>query len=74
LPSIAESVLHELEQLSARDQQRALEFVRGVSRRPQGTPIHKLIDLAGTLDDQSAAEMRQAIEEGCEQIDAEEWS
>ena len=77
MTGIAANVLHELEKLSGRDQQRALELVRGLSertsRRPKGTPIQTLLDMAGTLDDQSADEMRRAIEDACEQIDPEDW-
>ncbi|HEY8667631.1 MAG TPA: hypothetical protein VIL86_13265 [Tepidisphaeraceae bacterium] len=39
----------------------------------RGTPIAELMKLAGTLDAQSAAEMMRAIEEGCEQVDPNDW-
>jgi hypothetical protein len=29
--------------------------------------------LAGTLDDESARQMREVIEEGCERVDLDEW-
>jgi anti-anti-sigma regulatory factor len=31
------------------------------------------MQLAGSLDDQSAREMMEAIEEGCERVDLDEW-
>jgi hypothetical protein len=34
--------------------------------------VEDLMTLAGTLDDESARQMREAIEEGCEHVDAEE--
>ena len=33
-----------------------------------------IMAFAGTLDAESAREMREAIEEGCEQVDAGQWS
>jgi hypothetical protein len=40
---------------------------------PRGASIDDLLRVAGTLDDRSAREMMQAIEEGCEQVDVDEW-
>jgi hypothetical protein len=38
---------------------------------PKGIPGRDLLRFAGTLSPEDAEEMRQAIEEGCEQIDEE---
>jgi hypothetical protein len=40
---------------------------------PRGASIDDLLSVAGTLDDQAAREMMQAIEEGCERVDLDEW-
>lgn len=46
---------------------------RGEMQLPRGASIGDLLRVAGTLDDQSAGEMMQAIEEGCERVDLDEW-
>ena len=51
-----------------------LEFVHTLpSNGPIGTPGYKLLEFAGTLDDESAREMIAAIEEGCENINPNGW-
>jgi len=39
----------------------------------QGDSGKSLLRFAGILDPSSAQEMRQAIEEGCERVDPDEW-
>jgi hypothetical protein len=46
---------------------------RGDTQLPRGASIGDLLRVAGVLDDQSAREMMQAIEEGCERVDLDEW-
>ena len=41
--------------------------------RPRGVPARSLLKHAGVLDADSARQMREAIEEGCEQVDPREW-
>ena len=73
-PAIKKQILDDLEQLSPEQQERAAELVHGlVSARPKGTPGRDLLRFAGTLDDESAREMTEAIEEGCERVDLDEW-
>lgn len=49
------------------------ELVTGSeSRRPRDTRA-ALLALAGTIPKEDLEEMRQAIEEGCEQVDEETW-
>jgi hypothetical protein len=46
---------------------RAAELIHGlVTPLPKGASVEDLLRVAGTLDDQAAREMMQAIEEGCE--------
>jgi len=40
---------------------------------PRGVPGRDLLRFAGTIDAESAREMEEAIEDGCERIDPEEW-
>ena len=39
----------------------------------RGTPGRELLQFAGTIELDDLALMQQAIEEGCEQVDADEW-
>ncbi len=65
-PAIKEQILNDLDQLSLEQQKRAAELVHGlVSDLPKGASIEDLLKVAGALDDESAREMMEAIEEGC---------
>lgn len=73
-PGIKEQILRDLDRLSTEQQKRAAELVHGlVSARPKGTPGRELLRFAGILDDESAREMTEAIEKGCERVDLDEW-
>jgi hypothetical protein len=76
LPEVREKILEDLDQLPPAMQRRALELVhelREKSALPRGATREDLHGLAGTLDAESAREMREAIEEDCEQIDPDGW-
>jgi len=74
LPTVKERILSDLDRLSPEKQQQAAELVHGlVTPLPKGASVEDLLSVAGTLDDQAAREMMQAIEEGCEQVDLDEW-
>ena len=69
-PEIKERILGDLERLEPGQQQRAAELVHGLlTPLPKGASVDDLIDLAGTLDDESARQMTEAIEESCERVD-----
>ena len=73
-PSIKKQILHDLDQLSPQMQERAMHLVHSlVAELPKGASGADLMTLAGTLDADSAREMREAIAEGCEQIDPDAW-
>jgi len=40
---------------------------------PKGVSGRDLLRFAGILDAESAREMEEAIEEGCERVDLDEW-
>jgi len=72
--SVKKQILSDLDRLSPEQQERAAELVhRLVSPLPRGASAEDLLQVAGTLDDESAREMMRAIEKGCEQVDADEW-
>ena len=74
LPAVKDQILQDLDQLSPEQQKQATELVHGlVSRLPKGASVEDLMQLAGSLDDQSAREMMEAIQEGCERVDLNEW-
>ncbi len=73
VPAIKEQILQDLDELSPRQQERAAELVRDLaSSLPKGVPGRDLLRFAGTIDEQSAREMTEAIEEGCERVELDE--
>ena len=74
LPAIKEQILNDLDRLAPDQQKRAAELVHSlVSPLPQGASVEDLMKVAGTLDDESAREMMEAIEEECGRVDLNEW-
>jgi hypothetical protein len=74
LPAIKDQILSDLDRLAPEQQRRAAELVHGlVSTLPRGASGRDLLRFAGTLDNDSAREMIEAIEEGCERADLDEW-
>lgn len=74
LPTVEQQILSDLDRLSPEKQKRAAELVHGlVTLLPKGASVEDLLSLAGTLNDQAAREMMQAIEEGCKRVDLDEW-
>jgi hypothetical protein len=70
LPTVKEQILSDLDRLSPEQQKRAAELVhRLVAPLPNGASVKDLLSIAGTLNNQAAGEMMQAIEEGCERVD-----
>jgi hypothetical protein len=73
-PTVKERILRDLDQLSPELQHKAVQLVHQlVAPLPKGASIEDLMSLAGILDDASAREMIEAIEEGCERIDPRDW-
>lgn len=62
-----EQILRDLDRLSPQEQRQAAEMVHSlVSPLPKGTPGRELLRFVGTIDEESARQMREAIEEGGE--------
>ena len=58
----------------ARAEQQAADLIHDlVAKPPSGASGRDLLRFAGTLDDESARQMSEAIEEGCERVDLGEW-
>jgi hypothetical protein len=71
---IIDKVIEQLKTLPHELQWRVLEFTRALTlSTPRGVPGQQLLRFAGILSPDDARLMREAIEQGCEQVDANEW-
>ena len=72
--SIVEKVIEQLKGLPQELQWRVLEFTRSLAvSTPHGVAGMQLLQFAGTIPLDDIKVMRQAIEQGCEHVDANEW-
>lgn len=73
-PEVQAALLARLESLPAETQQRVLDFAEALAvGLPGGRGPDELLSLSGSLDEESAAGMPEAIADGCENVDAEGW-
>jgi hypothetical protein len=71
---LIDQVIEQLRTLPRDLQMRVYEFTRSlVASYPRGTAGRQLLRFAGTVPPDELQLMREAIEEGCERIDANEW-
>lgn len=71
---IIPQIVEELKALPPEAQERVLAFTRSLSATGlQGIPGRQLLKYAGLIPLDDLELMRQAIEEGCEQVDLDEW-
>jgi len=71
---IIDKVIEQLKALPQELQWRVLEFTRALAvSTPHGIPGQQLLRFAGTIPLDDVRLMREAIEHGCEQVDADEW-
>jgi hypothetical protein len=72
--AIQSDLLKEVEQLAPPLQRKVINYAHSLTKpRPRGTPGNELLEFAGILSPEDAQEMMDAIEEGCEGIDPNEW-
>jgi len=72
--SVMDKVIEQLQALPYELQWRVLEFTHALAVSiPRGVPGRQLLGFAGAIPPDDLQLMRQAIEEGCEQVDANEW-
>jgi len=71
--SVVEQVVKQLKTLPQELQWRVLEFTRALAVSPHGVSGMKLLRFAGTVPMNDIRIMRETIEQGCEQVDANEW-
>jgi hypothetical protein len=70
--SLGKEILDQVDRLPFEKQRQVLEFARRLAA-PEGTPAEVLFAFAGTIDPEDLKLMEQAIEEGCEQIETDDW-
>lgn len=71
---IVEEVVEQLKSMPEELQARVLEFTRALAQSgPRGVPGRRLIRFAGTIPLSEVKQMSEAIEKGCERMDADEW-
>jgi hypothetical protein len=72
--AIKTRVIEQMDTLPEHLQRRVLEFVQGLQvLARQGVPGKRLLQFAGAIPLDDLESMRQTIENGCEQVDLNEW-
>ena len=73
-PAIQKRILNQLSQLAFEKQQQVLAFAEALGKQPiKGLPGNAYLRFAGLMDAEDATSIKKAIEEGCEQVDENEW-
>jgi hypothetical protein len=71
---VVDKVTKQLRGLPTEMQWRVLEFTRALAvSEPRGIPGQQLLAYADTILPVDLTRMNQAIEQGCEQVDADAW-
>jgi hypothetical protein len=74
MTTIANQIIRELDQLPPELQRRVLDFAQALALSlPKGVPGKELLRFAGSIAPEDIAAMEQAIQAGCEKVDANEW-
>jgi hypothetical protein len=72
--TVEAEIREQLSQLPVEQQRRVLEFARSlVAARVRGVPGKVLLRFAGAINTDDLTAMKQAIEEGCEQVSLNDW-
>jgi len=73
-PAMEKELLKQFEQLGPEEQRQVLDFARTLATcKRSGTLGESLIRFGGTIDATDLAIIAEAIEEGCEQVNPDEW-
>lgn len=74
IQTIEAEIRKQLDRLPLEQQHQVLEFARSlVAAHVRGMPGNSLLRFAGTIDGDDLAIMKQAIEDGCERVDQDDW-
>ncbi len=72
--TIESAIYEQLEKLPLEQRRQVLEFVRSLTApQIQGVPGRSLLRFAGAIDRADLQALKQAIEEGCERINPNDW-
>ena len=72
--ALKKEILGRIDTLSYELQRKLLEYIDVLTQRvPKGVPGKRLLKFAGSISKGELQAMEQAIEDGCERIDAPEW-
>jgi hypothetical protein len=71
--TLERDIVTEVFKLRDVQQQEVLNFARTLSSNLKGTPGAALLPFAGTIDRDDLLIMAKTIEDGCEQVNLNEW-
>jgi hypothetical protein len=73
-PAIKKELREQLDKLPAAQQRQVLDFARTLAARKRRMASGRaLSEFAGTIAKEDLAQIVQAIDEGCEQVNPDEW-
>ena len=73
-PAIQKRILDQLSLLALEKQQQVLAFAEALGKQSiEGLPGNAYLRFAGLINEEDAASIKNAVEEGCEQVDENEW-
>ena len=71
---VKKEIRDQVDQLPIEQQRLVLDFARKLANaQPRGVPGRSLLRFAGTIGSDDLLAMKDAIEQGCEQVDRNEW-
>ena len=70
--TLQSELLDQLDGLPLEKQRKVLNFARSLAE-PKGKPGNELLLFGGAIDADDLSVMTKAIENGCEQVNADEW-
>jgi hypothetical protein len=70
--TLQSELLDQLDGLPLEKQRKVLNFARSLAE-PKGKPGNEMLVFGGAIDAADLSAMTKAIENGCEQVNADEW-
>ncbi len=71
---VTEAILEQVRALPYAEQRRVLDFARALGQtNPTGVGWEELNRFAGSISKEDLRTMAEAIEQGCERVDPNEW-
>ena len=72
--TVKKEIINQIGLLDYEHQRRVLDFARALATTgPKGVTGKQLLSFAGTIPSDELKAMKEAIEEGCEKADLNEW-